>query len=378
MDNTPNLALPYIIAAQAQKHVTHNEAIRALDAILQLMVLDKDLASPPGAPADGDRYIVASSPTGAWSGQAGKVAAYQDGAWAILAPREGWLAWVADEDTLYAYGGSAWAIFAGGGGGSGREVLSADRTYYVRTDGSDANDGLANTAGGAFLTLQKGYDVIAGTLDLGGHTVTVQVGNGTYTAGLLVSQPWTGGGAVTFQGDTSTPSNVVVSLSGASCFKVTAVLPGTLRIKGFKGVITSGTFLGVIYHVGGGVVEVGAMEYGAVNSISWHIVAGSGAYVHCVTSYTVSGTAAAHVLANAGGYIAIDAITATISGSPTITDWVYATRLSLIEYAGGSFSGSPAAGTRKFFADLNAVIYSSGLTFPGSVAGATTSGGQYL
>ncbi len=109
MDSSPNLTLPYIIAAQAQKHVTHNEAIRALDALVQLMVLDKDLASPPGSPADGNRYIVAASPTGAWAGQAGKVAAYQDGAWAFFTPREGWLAWVADEDKVYAHNGTAWA-----------------------------------------------------------------------------------------------------------------------------------------------------------------------------------------------------------------------------------------------------------------------------
>ena len=118
MDSSPNLTLPYIVAAQAQKHVTHNEAIRALDALVQLMVLDKDLASPPGSPADGDRYIVASSPTGAWAGQAGKVAAYQDGAWAFFAPREGWLAWVADEDKVYAHNGTAWAeitVAAGSG-----------------------------------------------------------------------------------------------------------------------------------------------------------------------------------------------------------------------------------------------------------------------
>ena len=87
MDATSNLQLPFIMAAQAQKHVTHNEALRALDAVVQLMVLDKDLSSPPGSPAEGARYIVAASPTGAWSGQAAKVAAYQDGAWAFYAPR---------------------------------------------------------------------------------------------------------------------------------------------------------------------------------------------------------------------------------------------------------------------------------------------------
>ena len=101
-DSTPNLALPYIMAAQAQKHVTHNEAIRALDAIVQLAVLDRDLATPPGSPPDGARYIVAASPTSAWTGQSGKIAAWQDGAWAFYAPGQGWVAWVADEDKLLA------------------------------------------------------------------------------------------------------------------------------------------------------------------------------------------------------------------------------------------------------------------------------------
>ena len=109
---TPNLKLPYIMAAQAQKHVTHNEAVRALDALVQLMVLDRDLANPPPTPADGDRYIVAASPTGAWAGQTGSLAAYQDGAWAFYVPKEGTVAWLADEDVLVGYTGTAWQAVA--------------------------------------------------------------------------------------------------------------------------------------------------------------------------------------------------------------------------------------------------------------------------
>ena len=122
MDSSPNLILPYIIAAQAQKHVTHNEALRTLDALVQLMVLDKDLASPPGSPADGDRYIVAASPTGAWSGHAGKIAAWQDGAWAFYTPREGWRAWLADEDKLFFWDGSDWIAPSSGGGGTASAI----------------------------------------------------------------------------------------------------------------------------------------------------------------------------------------------------------------------------------------------------------------
>lgn len=116
MDDTPNLKLPYIMAAQAQKHVTHNEAIRALDALVQLAVKDKDLATPPATPADGDRYIVALAATGAWSGHSGRIAAWQDGAWEIYAPAAGWRAWVTDENALYAFDGAAWITASGGGG----------------------------------------------------------------------------------------------------------------------------------------------------------------------------------------------------------------------------------------------------------------------
>jgi hypothetical protein len=128
MDETSNLKLPYIVAAQAQKHVTHNEALRALDAVVQLMVLDKDLAAPPASPAEGARYIVAASPTGAWAGQAGKIAAFQDGAWAFYAPLEGWLAWAADENSLYAFDGAAWGVLSGGAGVNPTPLVGVNAT----------------------------------------------------------------------------------------------------------------------------------------------------------------------------------------------------------------------------------------------------------
>ena len=109
MSNSANLGLPFIEAAQAQKHVTHNEALKALDTVVQLAVLDRDFTAAPGSPANGDRYIVAAGATGSWSGKDGEIAAFQDGAWVFYAPREGWLAWVADEDKLVAWGGSTWA-----------------------------------------------------------------------------------------------------------------------------------------------------------------------------------------------------------------------------------------------------------------------------
>ena len=112
-EQTANLALPYVDPARAQKHITVNQGIRSLDAVVQLTVLDRNLAAPPGSPTNGQRYIVAGNATGNWSGQEGKIAAFQDGAWAFYTAKEGWLAWVADENIVVAYDGSAWvALFA--------------------------------------------------------------------------------------------------------------------------------------------------------------------------------------------------------------------------------------------------------------------------
>jgi hypothetical protein len=107
-DITTHLLLPYILASQAQKHVTHNEALRLLDAMVQLSVMDRDLTSPPVSPADGDRHIVASGASGLWTGWDLNVAFWVDGVWMRLVPRPGWLAWIADEAVFVVWSGSAW------------------------------------------------------------------------------------------------------------------------------------------------------------------------------------------------------------------------------------------------------------------------------
>lgn len=109
MDATANLALPYILPSQAQKHVPHNEALRRLDALVQLSCLDRTLTDPPASPSQGDRHIVGTGATGDWTGKDGQIAAWQDGAWAFFVPAAGWLAWVQAEELLLAHDGSGWA-----------------------------------------------------------------------------------------------------------------------------------------------------------------------------------------------------------------------------------------------------------------------------
>jgi hypothetical protein len=118
MSETPNLALPLLAAAQAQKHVTHNEALLRLDVLTQLVVIDRNRANPPASPDNGQCWIVGSSPSGAWAGHAGEIAAFQDGAWTFYEPRPGWRARALGEGSDVVWTGSAWADAGGGGGGS--------------------------------------------------------------------------------------------------------------------------------------------------------------------------------------------------------------------------------------------------------------------
>lgn len=114
-DQTPNLAMPFIMPAQAQKHVTHNEAIELLDMIVQLSVEAGGAEVPPVAAAEGQSWILGANPTGDWSGQGGKIASWRGGGWLFVAPGEGWLAWVQNDAALQVMTGGAWVTLASAG-----------------------------------------------------------------------------------------------------------------------------------------------------------------------------------------------------------------------------------------------------------------------
>jgi hypothetical protein len=107
MPVSQHLALPFLEAGQAQKHVTHNEALRMLDALVHLSVLDI-AASPPGAPEEGVRYIVGDPATGAFAEKENQIAVHEDGAWRFFMPRNGWLACIEATQALLAYYDDAW------------------------------------------------------------------------------------------------------------------------------------------------------------------------------------------------------------------------------------------------------------------------------
>jgi hypothetical protein len=100
MSATARLNLPYIAPLQAQKQVTYNEAMAALDQLVQPTVKSRTVTAPPGSPAPGDTYIVAPAATGAWTGKDGAFACWLNGAWSFRTPADGWLAYVVDTAQL--------------------------------------------------------------------------------------------------------------------------------------------------------------------------------------------------------------------------------------------------------------------------------------
>jgi hypothetical protein len=255
-----------------------------------------------------------------------------------------------------------------------RELLTADRTYYVRTDGSDSNTGLANTSGGAFLTIQKAMDVIASTLDLGGKTVTVQVGNGTYTGGM-VGKACVGqavASSLIFLGDETTPANVVVTAAGPFVASSTGIL---FSVRGFKLGTTDGVCLSATF---GGVIEFQNIDCADVAG-GWHFDLAGGGKIINTGNYTISGGALFHMLVDSASYVLIGTYTVTLTGTPAFTAFSYTSGGANSTFLSTTFSGA-ATGSR-YDANLNGVIntFGGGATYlPGDSAGSTATGGQYV
>jgi Protein of unknown function (DUF2793) len=110
---TPILGMPILAASQAVPEETVNEIASHLEIASKLFAFkDRDLATPPGSPAELDTYLVAASPTGAWTGHASEIAFYLNGAWEFIVLREGFTAWVEDENVLIVYDGAAWQVIS--------------------------------------------------------------------------------------------------------------------------------------------------------------------------------------------------------------------------------------------------------------------------
>jgi Protein of unknown function (DUF2793) len=107
---TNRLSLPFIVAGQAQKEVTHNEALMRLDALVQPSVEAIGLNAPPGALQFGACWIVGTAPSGAWANEANSLACWTQGGWRFNPAREGMIVWSISDKVLAGFIGSVWTI----------------------------------------------------------------------------------------------------------------------------------------------------------------------------------------------------------------------------------------------------------------------------
>ena len=254
-----------------------------------------------------------------------------------------------------------------------REVLTANRTYYVRTDGNDANNGLANTSGGAFLTIQKAWDVICATLDLAGFTVTIQVGDGTYTSVLSITVSPVGGNVI-INGNSVTPANVVWSTTNSSCIFASA--PCNVTVNNLE--MQTTTTQSCIRASNGAIVFVGSgMRFGACAEA--HLRSDIGGVIRNTGSYSIVGSSVNHLFLN-GGEVALNSATITLSGTPAFsTAFVSILGPCLCIIFGMTYSGS-ATGVRANVSG-NGVLNTFGAgqgSLPGNSNGTPTTGGQIL
>ena len=273
-----------------------------------------------------------------------------------------------------------------------RWLLTANQSFYVRSDGNDTScTGLTNAAyvSGSFpqncgwLTLQKAANYLAANVDTGSFTATVQTACATppctFSAGVQQLQHFTGSGLVLFQGDTTTPSNQVISVNASAAFQST-YNSTRYQVAGFK-LINANVGGSGIYASGGGQIDiVGKMEFGAVGGTSGsQIEMNHGAVYNSATAWTVSGGGARHIYIHNQGYFEnAAAVTVTVSGAPAFTNTVLLTTLGVGNAASMTYSGACTGQRYAILNNSDMETNGGGANyFCGGVAGGVATGGIY-
>jgi hypothetical protein len=264
------------------------------------------------------------------------------------------------------------------------EVLTSDRTYFVRTDGNDANDGLTDSPGGAFLTWSGGFEKIIDTIDFNGHNVTMQAGG----SGVRVFAPasgttvfphgrsWQGAGELRLRGDPTTPSNVQLQATNAPTIYFSGLLSGYVRIEGFE--ISSNGDRG-IRNSAQGRVGIGSNKFGTCTSNAFGVEQ-VGAFIETIGDNEFAGDCNTLIDVDSGRVMLI-AGNQTISGNRTF-NFTVECRFNGFLYSSVTWNVTGTVTATRFKVVDNSTIRlasgAGGVThFPGSAPGTVTSGGVY-
>jgi hypothetical protein len=258
---------------------------------------------------------------------------------------------------------------------AGRARLQSNLTLYVSTTGSDSNNGL--TPASAFLTRSRALSELVTNYDLNGYQVTVQLADGTYTDGLVATSNPIGGsagtGSVIFKGNTATPANVLVAVTGASCF---AAQSGAQFLVQDMKLQSAGAATNLLLANPGGIISFSNVIFG--ESVEAQINA-LGGVIEATGNYAIAGGAQFHMKASAFGKASANSRTVTLSGTPNYSSAFAYAQQGRVEAIGTTFSGA-ATGTR-YLAGENGVVTTNGAgatALPGNAAGGVATGGQYV
>ncbi|MEE2567107.1 DUF2793 domain-containing protein [Hyphobacterium marinum] len=228
IETTANLSLDYLMPAQAQKHVTVNESLRRLDALVQMSAASRSTTAQPATPEDGAVYILPDSATGsAWDSHPdGTLAYFRDGEWEMLEPGPGWRAYVADENRMLVFDGNTWIETAS---------LATEFHNLARLGigtGADAANPFSAKLNAALWTAQSSGE--GGTGDLR-YVLNKETAENVLS--LLFQSGWSGRAEVGLVGDDNL--GVKVSADGSAWLQALAIDRSTGRVSAGLGLDTA-------------------------------------------------------------------------------------------------------------------------------------------
>ncbi len=240
-DLSARLSLPFLMPAQAQKHITHNEALEQLDLVVQLAVLEFDALNPPLVPVDGQIWALGAAPTGDWAGQGGRLAAWRAGAWVFVTPAAGWQA--AMGNVLRLFDGTAWVAPA---------MAPLQNLQQVGINASaDAINRLSIAAPATLLTHEGA-----------GHQVKVNKASASDTASLLFQTGFSGRAEMGIAGQDDFA--LKVSANGTDWHDGLVVARATGQVQAPNGLAIAGQTAVHLGNLLGTVTQSGGLPTGAV------------------------------------------------------------------------------------------------------------------
>ncbi len=237
-----------------------------------------------------------------------------------------------------------------------RELLSAARTYYVSTTGSDTNSGLSSTD--AFLTVSNALSVTR-TIDANGNSVTIQLGAGTFAEIFLSAPLVVGTTTITIQGVDTAGTSILGDGANYLIFQTggTGINYKNLKIQG-----------GIYCDVGGFANISTGVAFGACTGAP-HLQAYPGGTIYLDSAYSITGAAPNHLLSSGGGYIEQTGA-CTITGVLAFTTFCQVERNAVV-LANGTFTGGTVTGKRYAITNGGLIDTTGGGAnyFPGNSAG---------